>query len=184
MVFGMLRILLVALVAAAPAVAAAESTGDWDPQNLRGLYAAIGGGGAWMFVPGDDNVAYDVEIRVGYSVTPALQAYVSGALDGASLSGGTFRTEQILASLQYHLVLKRELMIYARAGVGVGLSRDLVPDSTAKGLSEAAGIGVEIPVAPNLFVAPELFYRHTSLSANQTDLRVQVVGLQLNLTYY
>ena len=66
----------------------------------------------------------------------------------------------------------------------VGLSRDVVPDATAAGLAEAGGLGVEIRVAPNLFLAPELFYRNASLSTRGIDQQVHTVGLQLALLYY
>jgi hypothetical protein len=178
----MLRVLLAALLAAAPAVAQSE---EWDPQSsLRGLYAAIGGGGSWMFVPGDDDIGYDVELRLGYSFSPALQAYVSGALDGAAFSGATFRSEQIAAFIQYHFLVRQAWMLYGRLGIGVGLSGDLAPDATATGFAEAAGFGVEIRIAPNLLLAPEVLYRNTKLSVDQTDRRVQTVALQLNLVYY
>ena len=178
----MLRVLLPALLAAAPAVAQSE---EWDPQSsLRGLYAAIGGGGSWMFVPGDDDIGYDIELRLGYSFSPALQAYVSGALDGATFSGATFRSEQIAAFIQYHFLVRQDWMLYGRLGIGVGLSGDLAPDATATGFAEAAGFGVEIRIAPNLLLAPEVLYRNTKLSVDQTDRRVQTVALQLNLVYY
>ena len=179
----MLRVLRAALLAAAPAIA--QPSEEWDPQSsLRGLYAAIGGGGAWMFVPGDDDIGYDVELRLGYSFSPAIQAYVSGALDGATFSGATFRSEQIAAFIQYHFLIRQAWMLYGRAGIGVGLSGDLAPDTTATGFAEAAGLGVEFRIAPNLLLAPELLYRNTKLSADQTDRRVQTVALQLNLVYY
>jgi opacity protein-like surface antigen len=184
------RLLLAALLAAAPASAAGlasrpaeEWTGDTS-NNLEGLYAAIGGGASLLIVPGDNTFGYDGEIRLGYSFNPMLQLYLSGALDGGSFSGVIVRTEQILAFLQYHLLVKPAVMVYGRAGIGVGLSRDIAPGSTAAGLAEAGGLGVEIRIAPNLFVAPELFYRNTNLSASGADTQIQTVGLQLNLTYY
>jgi len=53
-------------------------------------------------------------------------------------------------------------MVYARAGIGVGLSGDVVPDRTAVGLAAAGGVGIELRFLPNLFLAPELYYRNTT----------------------
>jgi len=105
-------------------------------------------------------------------------------VDGGSRSGSAFRTEQMAAFLQYHLVVRPAAMVYARAGIGVGLSRDVVPDRTAAGLAAAGGVGIEFRFLPNLFLAPELYYRNTDLSVSGTSMRVQSVGLQLGLIYY
>ncbi len=53
--------------------------------------------------------------------------------------------------------------------------------SNAVGLAGGGGIGVEIRLAPNLFLSPELFYRNATLNGNTG---VQVIGLQLALVYY
>jgi len=45
-------------------------------------------------------------------------------------------------------------------------------------------VGTEFRIAPNLFLAPEVFYRNSQLSSQGTDMQVQVVGLQLGLVYY
>jgi len=177
------------LLASAPAFAAplASMPADgWQSQgsSLEGLYAALGGGGGLMFAPGDNAFAYDGEVRLGYSFSPMLQLYLSGALDGASFSGATLRTEQIAVFLQYHLVVRPAVMVYGRAGLGVGLSGDVVSGSTAAGLAEAGGIGVEIRVAPSLFFAPEVFYRNTHLSAQGVTTQLQTLGLQLSVVYY
>jgi hypothetical protein len=190
MVPGMNRLpLAVLLLVAAPAFSAglASRPADaWGSQqsSLEGLYAAIGGGGVLQFVPGDNAFGYDGEVRVGYSFSPMLQLYLSGALDGASFTGTSLRTEQIAVFVQYHLLLRRRVMVYARAGLGVGLSRDVVAGATAAGLAEAGGIGVEILIAPNLFLAPELFYRNTNLSTSGAEMQVQTLGLQLSVVYY
>lgn len=177
------------LLASAPAFSAglaSRPADSWDSQqsSLEGLYAALGGGGGLLFVPGDNAFGYDGEVRLGYSFGPMMQVYLSGSLDAASFSGNTIKTEQIAAFLQYHLLVKPAVMVYARAGVGVGLSGDVVPGSTAAGLAGAGSFGVEIRVAPNLFVAPELFYRHSNLSTRGVDTEIQTVGLQLSVVYY
>lgn len=177
------------LLASAPAFSAglaSRPADSWESRqsSLEGLYAALGGGIGLVFVPGDNAFGYDGEARVGYSFGPMMQLYLSGALDTASFSGNTIHTEQIAAFLQYHLLVKPAVMVYARAGVGVGLSRDVVPGATAAGLAGAGGLGVEIRVAPNLFLAPEVFYRRTNLSTRGVDTEVQVTGLQLSVVYY
>jgi len=181
------RLLAALLLAAAPAFASQlPSSDEWSSQqsNLEGLYAGVGGGGNLLIVPGDNSFGYDAELRLGYSFNPVLAIYLSGSVDIASFSGRTFRTGQVVAFVQYHLLVKPAVMVYGRGGIGVGLSRDVVPDSTAAGLAEAGGLGVEIRVAPNLFLAPELFYRSASLSTRGIDQRVHTVGLQLALLYY
>src|SRR5947209_11385760 len=168
------RLPLAALLhVAAPAYSAGLASrpadaGESKQSSLEGLYAAIGGGGILQFVHGDNAFGYDGELRVGYSFSPMLQLYLSGALDGASFTGTPLRTEQIALFVQYHLFVKRKVMVYARAGLGVGLSRDVVAGATAAGLAGAGGIGVEILIAPNLYLAPELFYRNTNLSTSGT----------------
>jgi hypothetical protein len=54
------------------------------------------------------------------------------------------------------------------------------------GLGEAGGLGVEIGLAPWLFLTPELFYKNINLSiSNGGGSTVeQVVGLQLSITFY
>ena len=184
------RVFLAALLlASAPAFSAglaSRSADTWDPRepDLEGLYAALGGGGGLVFAPGDNAFGYDGEVRVGYSFGPKLQIYLSGAMDVASFSGDSIHTEQISAFLQYHLLVRGPVMVYGRAGFGVGLSTDVVPGRTAAGFAQAGGIGVEIRVAPNLFVAPEIFYRHAYLSAGGADTRIQTVGLQFSVVYY
>ena len=184
------RVLLAALLlATGPALSAglaSRPADTWDPQQpgLEGLYAALGGGGGMLLEPGDNAFGYDGEVRLGYSFNPKLQLYLSGAMDVASFSGKTIHTEQIAAFVQYHLVVTRAVMVYGRAGFGVGLSTDVFPGMTAAGLGEAAGIGMELRVAPNLYVAPEIFYRNTNLSAGGSNTRIQVVGLQFSVVYY
>ena len=152
--------------------------------SLEGLYAAIGGGGSLLIVPGDNTFGYDAELRVGYSFNPMLQLYLSGSVDGGIFSTGHFRSEQVLAFVQYHLLVKPAVMLYGRAGIGASLSNDVTPGATAAGLAAGGGLGVEIAVAPNLFLAPELFYRNANLSARGVSERLQTIGLELSLVYY
>jgi hypothetical protein len=177
------------LLAAAPALSAGFASGpadEWNPQqsSLEGLYAAIGGGGNLLIVLGDNTFGYDAEARLGYSFNPMMQIYLSGSIEGGSLSTGSFRWEEIAAFLQYHLLVRPAVMVYARAGIGVGISGDVSPGATAAGLAAGGGLGVEIRVAPNLFLAPELFYRNANLSARGVSEQIQSIGLQLSLVYY
>ncbi len=156
---------------------------------MEGLYAAIGGGGALLFVGGSNAFGYDAEARLGYSFNPGLQLYLSGAVDGASFStplgSAPWRSEMFAVFVQYHLYASGPVGVYARAGIGLGMSGSLSPDANALGLASAGGLGVEIRLAPDLFLAPELFYKNVNLSvSNGPSDTEQVVGLQLALIYY
>ena len=187
-----MRIALAIALASSSALAAGLSSrpvSDYDaPDRVEGLYAAVSGGGQLMIFGGDNGFGYDVEGRLGYAFNPMLTLYLSGALDSASfstLAGDiSFKTEQVALYLQYHLLVKQQVMVYARAGIGIGLSGDYVQNSTAAGLAEAGGIGVEIKVAPGVWLAPELFYRGATLSAQGSSDSYQVIGLQLGVVYY
>jgi hypothetical protein len=174
-------VLCASLLAAAPALAAAP---DDDGSTLQGIYGALGGGGARLALSGDSAFGYDAEARLGYSFGPAVQVYLSGALDGASFSGTAFKAYQVDAFVQYHFVVRPAFMVYLRGGAGVGLSGDVFSTATAAGFAFAAGLGTEFRVAPDLFIAPEVFYRNAELSTHGIDERIQVVGLQLGLVYY
>ncbi|HET7786669.1 MAG TPA: hypothetical protein VFL36_11920 [Myxococcales bacterium] len=174
-------LLCAALLAATPALAAGPAD---EPGNLNGIYGALGGGGALLVLSGDDTLGYDAEARLGYSFSPMVQIYLSAALDGGSFSGNSFKAYQLDAFVQYHFVVRPAFMVYARGGAGVGLSGDVVTTTTAAGFAFAAGLGTEIRLAPDVFIAPELFYRNAELSTNAIEVRFQVVGLQLALVYY
>lgn len=173
--------LCAALLAAAPARAAGADDGA---SRLQGLYGALGGGGARLVLSDDSTFGYDAEARLGYSFSPMLQIYLSGALDGGSFSGISFKAYQVDAFVQYHLLVRPAFMVYARGGVGLGLSGDVFTTATAAGFAFAAGVGTEIRLAPDVFLAPELFYRNADLSTHGIDEHFQVLGLQLGLVYY
>jgi hypothetical protein len=86
--------------------------------------------------------------------------------------------------VQYHFVVRPALMVYGRGGIGVSLSSDYVQGSTAAGLMEVGGIGVEIRVAPNFYLTPELFYRNEGFSAQGLSDTAAVIGVQLGFVYY
>ncbi|MCA1826270.1 MAG: hypothetical protein ABR567_20285 [Myxococcales bacterium] len=177
------------LLISAPSFAArlaSSPAGDYDNAStpMQGLYAAIGGGGGLVVLDEGNALGYDVEGRLGYSFNPGLQLYLAGSVDGATITGTSFRSEMIAAFVQYHLYWGRSVGVYARAGIGVALSSSFV--SSAVGLAEGGGLGVEIALSPGLFIAPELFYKTSQLSVSNgggTD-NEQVVGLQLAVIYY
>src|SRR2546427_12729864 len=91
------RLLAALLLAGAPALSAqGPSTEEWSSlqSNLERLYAAIGGGGNLLVIPGANAFGYDAQLRLGQSINPVLQTYLSGSGDGARLPGRTIRTPQ------------------------------------------------------------------------------------------
>src|SRR4051812_39287269 len=154
--------LAAALLASVPSFAAdlaSRPAEDFPAETpLRGIYGALGGGATIILVPGDDAVGYDAEARVGYSFNPALQLYISGALDGGSLSGVSFKAYQVDAFVQYHLLAKSAVMVYVRGGIGVGISADGFGGATAAGLAEAGGPRGADPGAPQHLPPPRVFF--------------------------
>ena len=177
------------LLTAAPSLAAglaSRPADDYDrPNSMEGIYAAIGAGGALIIIDSGNAFGYDAEARLGYSFNPGLQVYLSGAVDGATISGFSFRSEVIAAFVQYHLYSRPSVGVYARAGIGAALSGSF-GTSNAVGLAESGGLGVEIAISPGIFVAPELFYKNANLSFSNGagSTAEQVLGLQLALIYY
>lgn len=158
------------------------------PADRTGLFAGLGGGvGLQIF--GENDFAYDVEGRLGYSFGPPLAVYLSGALDGSSTSaGGTFRSVQLTVNLQYHLYTSPKVGLYARGGIGLALAGPIGDKNAGLdgvGLAFSGGLGVEFRVAPDLFLAPEFFYRRATVTASNIDGReVDAIGLSLSLFYY
>jgi hypothetical protein len=177
------------LLFAAPSFAGLASRPAYSEDNqsksMEGLYAALGGGGALVILAAGNGFGYDVEARLGYSFNPGLQLYLSGSVDGATITGTNFRSELIAVFVQYHLYSKPSVGVFARAGIGIGISGSFAAGN-AVGLGEAGGLGVEIGLTPGLFLTPELFYKNINLSlSNGGGSTVeQVVGLQLSLMYY
>ena len=178
----MTRLAALLVLLAAPAFA--QSTPE-----MEGIYAAAGGG-VGLLIAGDHSVAYDGEVRIGYRLNPGMAIYLSGAIDGGTLTGRDFRSMQAAASLQYHLYAKpgSPVAVYARAGIGVafgGPMPDLAADTTGVGLAAAGGLGLEIRLTKDFFLAPEFFYRNATLSANgSSGVSLQVIGLQILAVYY
>src|SRR5579859_1757093 len=163
----MRTLLAVLLLTAAPSFAAglaSRPADDYDrPNSMEGIYAAVGAGGALIIIDSGNAFGYDAEARLGYSFNPGLQIYLSGAVDGATITGFSFRSEIISAFVQYHLYSTGSLGVYARAGIGAAVSSSF-GTSNAVGLAESGGLGVEIGLSPGIYVAPELFYKNASLS--------------------
>jgi hypothetical protein len=178
------------LLLAAPSLAsglASRSASDerQETGSLEGIYAGVGGGGEFLAFAGNAYFGYGLEAKLGYSFNAQYQVYLSGAFDdAASGDGPTFNAEQVAVFLQYHLLVRPAVMVFARGGVGVGLSGKVVNGYTAAGFAEGGGLGVEIRLAPGLFLSPELFYRGSTLSAQGSSASYQVVGLQLSITFY
>jgi hypothetical protein len=151
--------------------------------GLEGVYAGLAGGGALSVIPGESNFGYSAEGKLGYSFGPPLAVYLSGAVDSASRTlFGRYRVGQVAVFLQHHLLVQRSVMVFARAGIGAGFSKDFTSDhSMAAGLAETGGLGLELAVAPGLYLAPEFFYRNANLNG---QLNVQSLGLQLGVAYY
>jgi hypothetical protein len=184
---------LALVFAATPALAQRYSrpyADEWERAPLEGLYAAIGGGGQLMIADSNNAFGYDGEARIGYSFDPRLAFYLSGSIDSASFLGANLHVETIALFLQYHLYARPQLMVFARAGVGLGLSTDLAPpdvngaSTTSAGLAGADGLGVEIRIAPGLYLAPELFYKNMSLSGGGFSDDISVIGIDVALVYY
>jgi len=182
------KILAAVLLLLAPACAAglaSRPAGEFESGSyMEGVYAALGGGGAFVINDAGNGFGYDAEGRLGYSFNPGMQIYLAGATDAATVANSSFRANQVAAIVQYHLYAKRSVGVYGRAGIGVGFSGDVRPNQTAVGLAATGGLGVEIGLTPNVFLAPEFFYRNSTLSVTGGSIAVQVIGLQLALIYY
>lgn len=180
-----LAVASIASPAFAQRLASRPMYGDESPASLEGVYAGVGAAGSLLIFAGNAYAGLGAEGRIGYSFNPAIQLYLSGVFDDAvSGDGPSFKAEQIAVYVQYHLLVRPAVMVYARAGVGVGISGSLLPGATAAGLAEGGGLGVEIHVGPGIYLAPEFFYRGASLSAQGFTDSYQAIGIGLNLVYY
>ena len=151
--------------------------------SLEGVSVGAAGGPILSIIPGESNLGYTAEGKLGYSFGPPLAVYLSGGFDSANANvGGRYRVGQVAAFLQHHLVVQRGVNVFARGGIGVGFSKDFTVDhSMAAGLAEAGGLGMEIAMSPGLYLVPELFYRNANLNG---AVNVQSIGLQLGIAYY
>src|SRR3954469_22346732 len=92
MIRPLLAAVLLVCFPASAAGLASRPADSWNQEqsDLEGIYAALGGGGVLVIIPGDNALGYDLELRAGYSLSPTLQIFLSGALDGASFAGASF----------------------------------------------------------------------------------------------
>ena len=199
------KLALVVLLAAAPALAGAPAFAGTPPQPdeakdpsrpLRGVFAALGGGGGLLVSGVSAGFALDGEARLGYSFTPRLQIYLSGAYDSESGDTNAQHALQLSVDVQYHFSLSNPVDAYVRGGFGLGSGQtEHVNGGRFSGSGPAgnAGIGLEFRVSPVLHLGPELFYRHAWLSGEisfsheqpvSQTFNYDVFGLQLDLIYY
>ena len=188
----MIKPALALLLLAAPAFASGFTPSRPDEEvtaaaPMEGLYAAAGAGPALLITNAGNALALDAELRLGYSFNPGMQIYLAGSTDSGSISGQTVRLNTVAAYLQYHLHVGRSVLVYSRAGIGLGfgpLSINAPNDTTGLGLAAAGGLGLEIRLTPSILIGPELFYRNGSIKSGQYGLDLQVIGLQLGIFYY
>jgi hypothetical protein len=179
-----------AFLAAPGARAAGSYDSDSSRPERRGPYIAVGGGGILQLAPsssGSDanTFGYDVEGRVGASFNSRFQLYLSANYDSASHSRllGSVRlyNSNFMVNLNHAFYVDNDFGVYARIGIGLGVTGSSSSSVTQKGLGEVYALGFDIHLSDETSLTPEVFYRRTNES---TDARVDSVGLQLNLVYY
>jgi hypothetical protein len=188
--------LLAASLGAAALLAApgARAAGYYDSEGLRsprrGPYLAIGGGGILQIIPGvsgneASTFGYDVEGRLGASLNPRLQVYLSANYDAAShgtlLGSVRVFNSNFMVNINHAFYVDNDFGVYARLGIGLGLTGSNGNAVTQKGLGEVFALGFDVHLTDETSLTPEVFYRRTNES---TASRVDSVGLQLNLVYY
>ena len=187
-----------ALFAIALCAAGAARAQNWGPapeSNHQGLYFAGGIGGGLQLVDGgsDGALGGQIDLRIGYSFARRFQIYLEGDLSGGSHSSlqalnadGSTSTAMIYASdvmvgLRYFLFANRNLGVYARAGLGLGIVGDnSYGDTTQYGVAETYALGMEFRLGGPWSLTPELYYRRT----NETqDSRVDSLGLGILINF-
>ena len=118
-IFVMAAVLLFAAPSFAGLASRSASDDETRSAPMEGLYAGIGGGGQLTILDAGNGFGYDVEARLGYSFNPGLQLYLTGSVDGATITGASFRSEMIGVCVQYHLYARPGLGVYGRAGIGL-----------------------------------------------------------------
>ena len=179
-----------ALLAAPGARAAGYYDSEGLRSNRRGPYLAVGGGGILQILPGvsgneASTFGYDLEGRLGASFNPRFQMYLSANYDAAShgtlLGSVRVFNSNFMVNINHAFYVDNDFGVYARIGIGLGLTGSNRSSVTQKGLGEVFALGFDIHVSDQASLTPEVFYRRTNES---TDSRVDSVGLQLNLVYY
>jgi hypothetical protein len=180
-----------AVLLAAPG---ARAAGYYDSEGLRsqrrGPYLAIGGGGILQIIPSvsgneANTFGYDVEGRIGASFNPRVQMYLSANYDAAShgklLGSVRVYNSNFMVNINHAFYVDNDFGVYARIGIGLGVTGSNGSAVTQKGLGEVYALGFDVHLTDETSITPEIFYRRTNES---TDSRVDSVGLQLNLVYY
>ena len=186
-----LAALLCVLNACAYPIASRYETVEPRPQERTGLLAGIGGGGGINILESADaKPGYAGEVRLGYGFTPAMQLYLSGAIDGANHDTfGALRSYQVTAQIQQYLVAQPTAGAFVHAGIGLAIADPqpgLLPGTsgTGYGLATSGGVGLDIRLAKDLYIAPELFYRRANVNAQGSGANLDAVGLMTSLIYY
>jgi len=185
--------LLCALTACVTPIASQYEVEQPRVQDRTGLLAGIGGGGGIdILESADAKPGYAAEARLGYGFTPAMQLYLSAAFDSANHDNfGTLRNYQVTVQIQHYLVARRAVGAFVHAGIGLAIAdpqpqQGLLPGTSATGygLATSGGVGMDIRIANDLYLAPELFYRRANVNAQGSGANLDAIGLMLSLIYY
>ena len=195
--------LAVLLLGALPLASAAQAQLASHPhdgehqgsEERRGIYLGLfGSGGLQLSTAADAKFGYGGEARLGFSFNRAMQLYVAGDVHNASGYGvapNTISQQLILITVHLHRFAFQDrsgVGVYYDGGVGVGLaSPGFGPTgSTGVGLGYSASLGVEIPVAPHVSLAPEFFFHAVNGATSESGFSgsINVVGIQFGVLYY
>ena len=194
-------------VAAACVVLLASRQGRADEPELRfqGVYAAVAAGGHLSSAIGGRKApGFSVEARVGISEGAPFATYLSYSIESSypkSLSPpscfclvGPYQVSHLAWIVQHHLLVRPNLAVYGRIGLGVALSGDFSKRGDFRpngpilaGPAESVAVGTELPLNRDLFLAPELVFRNADVPANfghPGNNNVQSVAVQIALVYY
>jgi len=170
--------------------------------RFEGVYASVAGAGVLSLDPWDGtSFGHSVEARLGYSFAAPIAAYLSAALDSAyprreelGFPPRVYRVLHLAPAFQYRPWSWSTGAFYVRGAVGLSRVTNVeAADQTGRvnaaiGLSAGAGLGVELALTRDLFLAPEIFYRNGNFASRSSfvasETNVQTAGLQLGLVYY
>jgi len=141
---------------------------------------------------------FDSEGRLGYSLDPRLQIFVSANYgttwnqvgDPAQSSVRAFDS-LLCFNGQAAFLAERTFFLYGRGGLGLGMmgGATTAPGSfvnTTMGLAGVIGIGSAIHMSPGWSMGPEIFYRlvQQRLPRGASSTFANIVGVQINLAHY
>src|SRR5262249_15132779 len=154
-----------------------------------GLYLGLFGDvGVQLATNADAKLGLGGEARIGYSFTRTLQLYVAGAGTNASYCDVSQQIIMATVHLPHFAFLDRGsgVGVYYDGGIGIGFaSPGFSPNrSTDVGLAFSGAIGVEIPIARKLSLAPEFIYRGMAGATTTVDGisysgNINFIGLQV-----